>query len=109
MNYYLIVNAAICVLSMAGFVYGLCTSLKKKQPLYYIMIVASVGTTAFTRLLEVLYMWITNEYFNGFHIGILGAVATFLFIFTATYVRSRSGFVILPVKRMVRMTNRITP
>ena len=85
MNYYLIVNAAICVLSMAGFVYGLCTSLKKKHPLYYIMIVASVGTTAFTRLLEVLYMWITNEYFNGFHIGILGAVATFLFIFTANY------------------------
>lgn len=85
MNYYIITNAAISLLSMAGFIYGVVTSIKKKQPLYYIMIVASVGTTAFSRLLEVIYMWITDEYFNGFHIGILGTIGTFLFIFTANY------------------------
>ena len=85
MKYYLITNAAISLLSMAGFIYGVIASIKKKQPLYFIMIVASLGTTAFSRLLEVIYMWITEQYFNGFHIGILGTIATFLFIFTANY------------------------
>jgi hypothetical protein len=70
---------------LVGFIYGVVTSIKKKQPLYYIMIVASVGTTAFSRLLEVVYMWTTEEYFDGFHIGILGTIATFLFIFTANF------------------------
>jgi len=84
-KYYLITNAAISLLSMVGFIYGVVVSIKKKQPLYFIMIVASVGTTAFSRLLEVIYMWITEEYFSGFHIGILGTIATFLFIFTANY------------------------
>lgn len=85
MDLYLYFNAAISLLSFAGFIYGIITTMKTNKALYYIMIVASVGTTAFSRLFEVVYMWITGEYFDGFHIGLIGNIAFFTFIFTANY------------------------
>ncbi len=86
MSTYLYFNAAISLLSFIGFIYGIVTAIKKKnKALYYIMIVASVGTTAFSRLYEAVYMWIAEEYFDGFHIGLIGNVASFLFIFTANF------------------------
>ena len=68
---YLILNAVVSVLALAGFIYGIVISIKKRQPLYVMMIITSVGTTAFTRMYEVIYMWINEEYFSDFHIGII--------------------------------------
>ena len=85
MNTYLYCNALISLLSFVGFIYGIVTVIKTTKALYYIMIIASVGTTAFSRLYEAVHMWITEEYFDGFHIGIIGNIASFLFIFTANY------------------------
>ena len=82
---YLILNAAVSVLALAGFIYGIVISIKKRQPLYVMMIIISVGTTAFTRMYEVIYMWINEEYFSDFHIGIIGTIATFLSILSANF------------------------
>lgn len=82
---FLITNGAVCVLALAGFIYGVVISLKKKRPLYFTLIIISVATTAFTRMYEVIYYWINEEYFSGFHIGIIGTIATFLSIFAANF------------------------
>ena len=85
MELYIIFNSFTCLCAMIGFVYGIVHIFKSKRPMYFIMIVASVGVTAFCRLYEVVYMWIAGEYFRGFHIGILGTIGTFLFVFTASF------------------------
>lgn len=85
MNLLIILNAFTCLCALAGAIYGIVCIFRKKRPMYFIMIVASVGITAFSRLYEVVYMWTAGEYFRGFHIGILGTIGTFLFVFTANY------------------------
>ncbi|MBQ1451154.1 MAG: hypothetical protein II473_07045 [Clostridia bacterium] len=85
MKILIILNAFTCLCALAGAIYGIVCIFQSKRPMYFTMIVASVGITAFSRLYEVVYMWTAGEYFRGFHIGILGTIGTFLFVFTANY------------------------
>lgn len=85
MDLNIILNAITCLFAFSGAVFGIVCLFKKRRPLYFIMIVASVGITAFCRLYDVVWMWSSGESFSGFHIGILGTIGTFLFLFTANY------------------------
>lgn len=80
---YLFLALTICALF--GFVYGLIRFFRKRTALYARMIVFGIGCAMMGRLFETLQLFIRGEIHNGFHIGVLGVVGSFLFFFTSNY------------------------
>ena len=78
-------SLALTVCALFGFIYGLLRFFRKRKALYTRMIVFGIGCAMMGRLFETLQLFIHGEVYNGFHIGVLGVVGSFLFFFTANY------------------------
>lgn len=76
---------AMTVCTAAGFAYGLYRFFRKKSALYIRMIVLGIGCAMFGRLFQTLQIFVRGSIQDGFHVGILGVVGSFLFFFTSNY------------------------
>lgn len=76
---------AVTISALLSFCYGVFRFVGKKNALYLHMIVFGVGCAFMGRLFETLQLFIYGEIPEGFHIGLLGIIGSFLFFFTANY------------------------
>ena len=83
MKKYLYLAMALC--AAAGFAYGLFRFFRAKSALYIRMIVYGIGCAMLGRLFETLQLFTTGSIQEGFHVGILGVVGSFLFFFSSNY------------------------
>ena len=77
--------AAVTACAMFGFVYGLVKFFREPSALYSRMIVFGIGCTMLGRLFETLQVVVAGEIREGFHVGVLGTLGSFLFFLTANY------------------------
>ncbi len=82
---YLYLSLAMTVSAGVGFVYGLYRFFRDESALYVRMIIFSVGCAMFGRLFETLQYLVNGELGSGFHVGMLGIVGSFMFLFSANY------------------------
>ena len=68
-----------------GFVYGPYRFFRDESALYVRMIIFSVGCAMFWRLFETLQYLVNGEIGSGFHVGMLGIIGSFMFLFSANY------------------------
>ena len=85
MNLILISNIVTCVFAFAGFIYGIIKFFKPKKALYAQMITLGVGCMAFGRLYQVVRLLTGGEILGEFQLGILGAIGSLVFFFSANF------------------------
>ncbi len=66
-------------------VYGCCTVFRKKMPLFYKIIFFAVLTCLMGSIYTLLYGLLWHQGDNGFHVGYLGAVGMFFFLYSSYY------------------------
>ncbi len=76
---------AITLFAALGFNYGLYRLFWNTKALYVRMVIFGVGCAMIGRLYETIGLFALGELPYGFNIGMLGAVGSFLFFFTANY------------------------
>jgi len=81
----LIMNLWIFICSLAGSIYGLHNFFKEKKALYLKMITCGIMCMMFARLFQVISLITQGDLNQGFHIGMLGIIGTFMFLFSANY------------------------
>lgn len=82
---YLYLSLALTICAGIGFGYGLYRFFRDESALYVRMIIFSVGCAMFGRLFETLQYLVNGELGSGFHVGMLGIVGSFLFLFSANF------------------------
>ncbi|SDM22084.1 hypothetical protein SAMN05216520_13614 [Kandleria vitulina] len=78
-------NLLIFVCSLIGSIYGIHHFFKEKKALYLKLITCSILCMMFARLFQVVSVLTKGTLNDGFHIGMLGIVGTFMFLFSANY------------------------
>lgn len=78
-------SLAMTISAGIGFVYGLFRFFRDESALYVRMIIYSVGCAMFGRLFETLQYLVNGQLDSGFHVGMLGIVGSFMFLFSANY------------------------
>ena len=81
----LAMNFLIFVCSLAGTVYSLFNFFGKKKALYLKISACGVLAIMFSRLYQVVYLATLGSLNRGFHIGMLGIMASFMFFFCANF------------------------
>lgn len=81
----IIIFTALTLSAMFGFVYGVVKFFREPSALYSRMIVFGVGCMMLGRLFETLQILTAGEIHQGFHVGLLGTIGSFLFFLTANY------------------------
>jgi len=71
--------------SLIASVYGVCTYFRKKTPLFYKIVFFSVLTCLTGNIYTVLYKVLRQSADVGFHIGYLGYVGMFFFLYSSYY------------------------
>lgn len=66
-------------------VYGCCTVFRKKTPLFYKIIFFAVLTCLMGNIYTLLYGLLWDQGDTGFHVGYLGAVGMFFFLYSSYY------------------------
>lgn len=82
---YMYLSLAMTISAGIGFVYGLYRFFRDESALYVRMIIFSVGCAMFGRLFETLQYLVNGQLGSGFHVGMLGIVGSFMFLFSANY------------------------
>lgn len=82
---YLYLSLALTLCAAVGFVYGLFRFFLEKSALYVRMIIFGVGCAMLGRLFETLQFLVSGQLQGGFHVGMLGIIGSFLFLFSANY------------------------
>ena len=82
---YMYLSLAMTVSAGIGFVYGLYRFFRDESALYVRMIIFSVGCAMFGRLFETLQYLVNGQLGSGFHVGMLGIIGSFLFLFSANF------------------------
>ena len=82
---YLYLSLAMTISAGIGFVYGLVRFFRDDSALYVRMIILSVGCAMFGRLFETLLILVNGGLTNGFHVGMLGIIGCFMFLFSANF------------------------
>ena len=82
---YLILSAIATLCAGIGFGYGIYRFFRAKSALYIRMIVFSVGCVMLGRLSETLGLMVNRQIPGGFHVGMLGVIGSFLFLFSANF------------------------
>ena len=82
---YLFLSLALTICAAIGFAYGLLRFFRGKSALYVRMIIFAVGCAMLGRLFETLQFLVHGQLYNGFHVGMLGIIGSFLFLFSANY------------------------
>ncbi len=81
----MVMNLLIFICSMFGTVYGLTEFFKKKKALYLKLVTCGVMSLMFSSLYQVIYLITQGALNKGFHIGILGIIGSFMFLFSANF------------------------
>ena len=82
---YVALSFALAACAEVGFNYGLFRLLKKNDALYIRMIVFSVGCAMLGRIFEALQFLVNGQIRSGFHVGLLGIIGSFMFLFSANF------------------------
>lgn len=82
---YLYLSLALTVCAGIGFGYGLFRFFRDESALYVRMIVFGVGCAMLGRLFTTLLVLVYGDLFEGFNVGMLGIIGSFLFFFSANY------------------------
>ena len=82
---YMYLSLAMTVSAGIGFVYGLYRFFRDESALYVRMIIFSVGCAMFGQLFETLQYLVNGQLGSGFHVGMLGTIGSFMFLFSANY------------------------
>ena len=82
---YLYLSLALTVCALIGFGYGLFRFFRDESALYVRMIIFGVGCAMLGRLFETLLILVNGSVGNGFHVGMLGIIGSFLFLFSANF------------------------
>ncbi len=80
-----IMNLWILVCSLIGSVYGFCQFFRPKKAVYLQLITSGVGCILFARLFQFIHLAAKGDIRDGFNIGMIGVIASFLFFLTANY------------------------
>lgn len=84
MNLILILNLWIFICSLIGSIYGIYHFYVKRS-LFTQMATCSILCLMFARLFQVVYLIAQGNLNIGFHVGILGIIGSFMFLFSASY------------------------
>lgn len=82
---YLYLSLALTVCAGIGFGYGLYRFFRGKSALYVQMIVFGVGCAMLGRLFTTLLYLVNVDFNEGFNVGMLGIIGSFLFFFSANF------------------------
>jgi len=82
---YLYLSLALTICAGIGFGYGVFRFFRGKSALYVRMIVFGVGCAMLGRLFTTLLVLVNGDIFEGFNVGMLGIIGSFLFFFSANY------------------------
>lgn len=85
MQLVLIMNLWIFACSLFGIIYGIRKFFAPKKALYLKMITFGVGCQMFSRLFYVIFHFAQGELWEGFNVGMLGIMGSFLFFLSANY------------------------
>ena len=85
MNTVEIMNLWILVCSLIGSIYGFYQFFRPKKAVYLQLIASGVGCILFARLFQFIHLAAKGDLRDGFHVGMLGIIASFLFFLTANY------------------------
>lgn len=78
-------NTAMLICTIIAFIYGAFRFFRKGKAMYLQMIVCAIGCMMLGRLFRVVMIMTGGFIPDGFHVGILGWIGSFLFFFTANY------------------------
>lgn len=81
----LAMNLLIFTCSLFGTIYGLCNFFKEKKALYLKLVTCGVMSLMFSRLYQVIFLTTQGNLYKGFHIGMLGIIGSFMFLFSANF------------------------
>ncbi len=81
----LAMNLLIFICSLYGTIYGLSKFFRKKKALYLKLVTCGVMSLMFSRLYQVIFLTTQGALNKGFHIGILGIIGSFMFLFSANF------------------------
>lgn len=82
---YLYLALALTICAGVGFGYGLFRFFRDESALYVRMIIFGVGCAMLGRLFETLLILVNGSVGSGFHVGMLGIIGSFLFLFSANF------------------------
>jgi len=82
---YFYLSLALTICAAIGFAYGLFRFFRGKSALYVRMIIFSVGCAMLGRMFETLQLLVRGQLNSGFHVGMLGIIGSFMFLFSANY------------------------
>ncbi len=82
---YLYLSLALTISAGIGFGYGLFRFFRDESALYVRMIIFAVGCAMLGRLFETLQFLVNGQLYTGFHVGLLGTIGCFLFLFSANF------------------------
>ena len=89
LSMYLYLSLALTVCAGIGFAYGLFRFFRDESALYVRMIVFAIGCAMLGRLFETLLILVNGGLANGFHVGMLGIIGSFMFLFSANFGQMR--------------------
>jgi len=81
----LIMNLYLFLCALAGSVYGIVRILGRKKALYLRMVTLGVLCMTLSRLYQVVFLLTQGSLREGFHVGVLGTVGSFMFLFSANF------------------------
>ncbi len=80
-----VTNLIILLTSQIGFIYGFFTILIRRQPLYLKMVVLVMACMMVSRIYVILQFITKGDDPDVFHVGMLGMLGCFLFLFSANF------------------------
>ena len=76
-----VINIYLLVCACIGLAYGLTTLYKKKQPMYFKLMIFPIACQAFSRAYYTVVLLCYGELLDEFNIGLMGYAAFFLFMY----------------------------
>ena len=77
-------DAVVLLLSIVALIYGVCMMILRKTPLYFQLSMASVGCLLLGYLFDVCDYVVNGYHGDGYMIGYLGSIGSFLFLLAAS-------------------------
>ncbi len=85
MDIEMIMNLWVLLCSLFGSIYGLCLFFRPGKAVYLQLVASGVGCILLARLFQFVYLAAKGDLNTGFHVGMIGIIASFLFFLTANY------------------------
>ena len=77
-------DGVVVLMSIAALIYGVCTMISKKQPLFFQLSMAAVACLLVGYIFDICYYIVHGLLEEGYMIGYLGSIGSFLFLLTAS-------------------------